>query len=144
MNLKRWLLIPLIILSTTWLLPQNLAWAVSQAPDAPGNPSVWSNAQKQGIGTSYEQYVNHTYQEKSPTHTVSKVWFSLSQGIVTETAFGQIDQAQLKDLQFLITGNGFVDEERVATDSTVDYLYKDGSVIKVLIAKILFSRIHTD
>ncbi|NER20175.1 MAG: glucan 1,4-alpha-glucosidase [Symploca sp. SIO1C2] len=129
MNIKRWLFVNLLVLVSAWLLGTNAAWAVGggQAFGAPGNPSVWSYAGKQGIGTSYEQYVNKTYQDDGPTNTISKVWFSLAQGIVTETAFGRIDQAQIKDLQFLVTGNGFFDEERVATDSTVNYLDQDDS-----------------
>ncbi|NEP12970.1 MAG: glucan 1,4-alpha-glucosidase [Symploca sp. SIO2C1] len=129
MNLKRWLLVYFIVLCAAWLLGTNVAWAAGggQAPGAPGNTSVWSYAGKQGIGTSYEQYVNKTYQDDGPTNTISKVWFSLAQGIVTETAFGEIDQAQIKDLQFLVTGNGFFDEEKVATNSSVDYLDKDSS-----------------
>ncbi|NES19007.1 MAG: glucan 1,4-alpha-glucosidase, partial [Symploca sp. SIO3E6] len=129
MNIKRWLFANLLVLASAWLLGTNAALAVGggQAFGAPGNPSVWSYAGKQGIGTSYEQYVNNTYQDGGPTNTISKVWFSLAQGIVTETAFGRIDQAQIKDLQFLVTGNGFFDEEKVATNSTVDYLDKDDS-----------------
>ncbi|NEP58587.1 MAG: glucan 1,4-alpha-glucosidase [Symploca sp. SIO2G7] len=129
MNIKRWLFVPLLVLVSAWLLGTNAACAVGggQAFGAPGNSSIWAYAGKQGIGTSYEQYVNNTYQDDGPTKTISKVWFSLAQGIVTETAFGRIDQAQIKDLQFLVTGNGFFDEEKVATDSTVDYLDKDES-----------------
>jgi len=130
MNIKRRLFANLIAFCCVFLLGTNSAWAVGggQAIGAPGLQSVWSYAGKQGIGTSYEQYdVNHTYNDGGPTNDISKVWFSLAQGIVTETAYGEIDQAQIKDLQFLVTGNGFFDEEKVDTDSTVDYLYKDSS-----------------
>ena len=129
MNIKRWLFINLIVLCIAWLLGTNTAWAVGggQAPGAPGATSVWSYAGKQGIGTSYEQYVDQKYQDGGPTNTISKVWFSLAQGIVTETAYGEIDRAQIKDLEFLVTGNGFFDEEKVATNSTLDYLDTDSS-----------------
>ncbi|MDY6806294.1 MAG: glycoside hydrolase family 15 protein, partial [Cyanobacteriota bacterium] len=129
MNLKRWLFAQSIALCAVWLLGTNAAWAVGggQAFGAPGSPSFWSYAAKQGIGTSYEEYVDKTYQDSGPTNTISKVWFSLAQGIVTETAFGEIDRAQIKDLQFLVTGDGFFDEEKKDTNSTVDYLHKDSS-----------------
>ncbi len=129
MNIKRRLLANIIAFCCVLLLGTNAAWAAGggQAPGAPGNASVWSYAGKQGIGTSYEQYVNKKYQDGGPTNDISKVWFSLAQGIVTETAFGDIDRAQIRDLQFLVTGNGFFDEEKVATDSTVDYLHKDSN-----------------
>ena len=128
MNIKRWLWVNLIAFCIVWLLGTNVAWAVGggQASGAPGLSSVWSYAGKQGIGTSYEQYDdNNTYSDGGSTNDISKVWFSLAQGIVTETAFGEIDRAQIKDLQFLVTGNGFFDEEKNATNSTVDYLDKD-------------------
>ena len=93
----------------------------------PGAPSIWSYAGKTGVGTSYEAYDNGQYRNTASTGEVSKVWFSIAQGIVTETAFGRIDQAQIKDLQFLITGPGFFDEERLHTVSQTEYLYTDDS-----------------
>ncbi|MCB0194652.1 MAG: glucan 1,4-alpha-glucosidase [Anaerolineae bacterium] len=90
-------------------------------------PSTWSYAGKVGIGTAYEQYQNNVYDDSGPTGAISKVWFSLAQGIVTETAFDQIHQAQIKDLQFLVTGDGFFDEEKVDTDSQITYLHTDSA-----------------
>jgi glucoamylase len=86
---------------------------------------------KQGIGTSYEKY-DSTLQSfgHADTGTVSKVWFSLAEGIVTETAFGLIHEAQLKDMGFLITGTsagGWFDEERVDTNHAVTYLHTDAA-----------------
>ncbi len=122
MNWKRWLLVNLMVVCSVLLLGTNTAWAGGTAFGAPGNPSVWAYAGKQGIGTSYEQYVNSTY---PTTDKISKVWFSIAQGIVTETAYQRIDHAQIKDLQFLVTGNGFFDEEKVDTISKVEYLDQD-------------------
>jgi glucoamylase len=84
-------------------------------------------AGKKGIGTSYARYLNRTYSDGGATGTISKVWFSIAQGIVTETAWGEIHEGQIKDLRFLVTGTGFFDEEKVATDSTIEYLHTDGS-----------------
>ncbi|WP_414754658.1 glucan 1,4-alpha-glucosidase [Anabaena sp. CCY 9910] len=125
--MKRWLLANLVALCSLLFLGTNAAWAVGGgiAPGAPGVSSVWSYAGKQGIGTSYEQYVDNKYSDRAPTNAISKVWFSIAQGIVTETAYGEIDRAQINDLQFLVTGNGFFDEEKVSTTSKVDYLDKD-------------------
>jgi glucoamylase len=91
----------------------------------PGAPSAWTYAGKKGFGTSYEAYVDKQYRDGGPTGTVSKVWFSIARGIVTETASGLIHEAQIKDLQLLVKGNGFFDEEKIATDSTVSYLHAD-------------------
>lgn len=100
--------------------------AIAQgAPGVAGAPSVWTYAGKTGLGTSYEAYVDKGYQDGGPTGTVSKVWFSIARGIVTETANGLVHSAQIKDLQLLVAGNGFFDEEKVATNSRVEYLHMD-------------------
>jgi glucoamylase len=103
-------------------------WAAAEgAPGAPGAPSAWTYAGKQGLGTSYEAYVDKQYRGGSATGPVSRVWFSIARGIVTETASGLIDSAQIRDLQFLITGDGFFDEEKVDTNSRVSYLHTDAA-----------------
>ncbi len=98
---------------------------LSAAPGAPGVASTWSFAGKTGIGTSYEQYQNGQYQDNASTGPVSKVWFSLAQGILTETMSGLIHEAQLREMQLVIVGADFVDEEKSATTSQIDYLAKD-------------------
>lgn len=95
------------------------------APGSPGNSSVWNYAGKTGIGTSYEEYTDKLYENGGASGIISKVWFSITKGIVTETAYGMIHEAQIKDLQFLIVGEGFVDEEKTGTDSRIEYLYRD-------------------
>jgi glucoamylase len=99
--------------------------ALTTAPGAPGQPSTWSYAGKTGIGTSYEQYQDGRYADSASTGVVSKVWFSLAQGILTETMAGMIHEAQLRELQLVVQGQGFVDEEKTATNSQIDYLLKD-------------------
>ncbi|NOZ67607.1 MAG: glucan 1,4-alpha-glucosidase [Alphaproteobacteria bacterium] len=89
-----------------------------QAPGAPGQPSVWAYAGKTGIGTAYTPY-------DTPSDQRSKVWFSVAEGILTETMYGLIHEAQIKDMQFLIKGEGYLDTEKDDTISTIDYLYKD-------------------
>lgn len=95
------------------------------APGAPGAPSQWSYAGKTGIGTSYETYANGSYADTATTGTVSKVWFSIAEGILTETMYGLIHEAQLKELQFFIQGDGFLDEEKRDTVSRIEYLNTD-------------------
>lgn len=97
------------------------------APGAPGANATWSYAGKTGIGTAYEQYQAGQYHDQAATGTVSKVWFSLAQGVLTETMAGLIHEAQLRELQLLIQGKDFVDEEKLATDSRIDYLHKDAA-----------------
>ncbi|WP_306523290.1 glucan 1,4-alpha-glucosidase [Rheinheimera sp.] len=101
--------------------------ATPTAPGAPGVASTWAYAGKQGIGSSYEQYHQGAYSDQAATGVVSKVWFSIAQGVLTETMSGLIHQAQLREMQFVVKGAGFVDEEKTATVSSIDYLYKDAA-----------------
>lgn len=95
------------------------------APGAPGAAAHWAYAGKTGIGTSYEQYTNGQYQDGGTTGKISKVWFSIAQGVLTETMFGLIHEAQLQRAEFYIKGDNFLDEESKDTISTIDYLDKD-------------------
>src|SRR5436190_1273781 len=72
----------------------------SLAPGAPGAASHWSYSGKTGIGTSYEQYTDGQYKDTGSTGKISKVWFSLAQGVLTETMFGLIHEAQIQEVQF--------------------------------------------
>ena len=97
------------------------------APGAPGDKPYWAYSGKTGIGTSYEAYVNGQYSDNAETDTVSKVWFSVAKGMVTETMFGLIHQAQIKDMQFIVTGPDFTVAESQSDklDVEIDYLHKD-------------------
>ncbi|KAA1156009.1 glycoside hydrolase family 15 protein [Pseudoalteromonas fuliginea] len=104
---------------------QTVQTSKTTAPGAPGSDPFWSYAGKTGIGTSYEQYQNGHYTSDAPTGVVSKVWFSIAKGMITETMFGLIHQAQIKDMQFVVTGKDFTVSEADDLDVTIDYLYKD-------------------
>jgi glucoamylase len=100
------------------------------APGAPGAASVWAYAGKTGIGTSYEQYTNGKYTDSGASGTISKVWFSIAQGVLTETMYGLIHEAQLQELQLFIqggdgSGNAWLDEEKKDTVSSTSYLRTD-------------------
>ncbi|MDG5496548.1 glucan 1,4-alpha-glucosidase [Niveispirillum sp. BGYR6] len=101
------------------------ATAPQVAPGAPGAAATWAYSGKTGIGTSYESYQNGRYQDGGATGPVSRVWFSLAHGIVTETMRGQIHEAQLRELQFAIQGDGFLHLEAGDMDSHIDYLHQD-------------------
>jgi glucoamylase len=95
------------------------------APGHPGTGAHWSYAGKNGIGTAYEQYTNGEYQDTGHTGKISKVWFSLAQGIITEIMFGLIHEAQLQEVQFYIKGENFLHQEKIDTITHIDYLHKD-------------------
>ena len=102
------------------------------ATDGPGKPSPWAYAGKQGIGASYEAYRDYQYSDDAATGTVSRVWFSLAQGVVTETMYGRIHEAQIRELQLAITGHdahgrGWTAFEDSDTISHVDYIDKDAA-----------------
>src|SRR5467141_4724838 len=69
------------------------------ASGAPGIAPRWSRSAKDAVCTAYS--------------SVSRVWFTVSAGILNEIYFPTIDQPQVRDLQFLITdGETFFHEER--------------------------------
>lgn len=98
---------------------------LNAAPGAPGEKPFWAYSGKTGIGTSYEAYVNGHYQQNDKTHDVSKVWFSIAEGLVTETMFGLIHEAQIRDMQFIVVGDNFTVTEKDDLDVSIDYLHKD-------------------
>ncbi|KJY99681.1 glucan 1,4-alpha-glucosidase [Pseudoalteromonas ruthenica] len=95
------------------------------APGAPGDKPFWAYSGKTGIGTSYEAYQQGRYDDNSATGTVSKVWFSLAKGMITETMFGLIHQAQIRDMQFIVSGEDFVVAESDGLSNRVEYLDVD-------------------
>ncbi len=71
-------------------------------PDAPGWPGIpprWTSSAKTGLGTAL-----------SP---ISRVWFTLSHGILNEIYYPRVDQACTRDFGLLITDDsGFFSEEK--------------------------------
>ncbi|WP_051330636.1 glucan 1,4-alpha-glucosidase [Niveispirillum irakense] len=102
-----------------------VAAGAASAPGAPGAHGTWSFAGKTGIGTSYEAYVDGHYGDGAATGPVSRVWFSLAKGIVTETMHGLIHEAQLREVQVAVKGADFLHLEAADMDSHIDYLHKD-------------------
>ena len=85
--------------------------AASQA--APSAGAVWAYSAKTGVGTAYEPYVDG----KSPGR--SKVWFSIAGGILTETMYGLIHEAQIRSAQVVVkTRRGLVVEGEGTTART--------------------------
>ncbi|HET6195614.1 MAG TPA: hypothetical protein VFE12_07670, partial [Acetobacteraceae bacterium] len=72
---------------------------MTDAPGWPGIPPRWTSSAKSGIGTAL-----------SP---VSRVWFTLSHGILDEIYYPRVDQACTRDFGLIVTdGNGFFAEEK--------------------------------
>src|ERR1700692_2543695 len=69
------------------------------APGWPGIPPRWTSSAKTGAGTALNQH--------------SKVWFTLSHGILNEVYYPRADQACTRDLGFLVTdGRSYFSEEK--------------------------------
>src|SRR5579871_3184434 len=73
--------------------------SIRYAPGWPGIPPRWTSSAKTGMGTALNQQ--------------SKVWFTLSHGILNEVYFPRVDQACTRDMGFLVTdGHAFFSEEK--------------------------------
>ena len=78
----------------------------------PGMPPRWTSSSKSGVGTAYS--------------TSSRVWFTISHGILNEIYFPTIDHPQTRDMQFLITdGETFFHEERRDLDDDIQCIASD-------------------
>jgi len=100
-ELKR---VPIAIVACVWVLSS----AFADAPGKPGIQHVWAPAAKQAIGTAYE--------------ATSPVWFTIAQGVLTETFYPSVDQAQNGDLQFIVTdGSRFFSEQKRDAEARVAY-----------------------
>jgi glucoamylase len=79
------------------------------APGWPGIPPRWTSSAKAGIGTALSD--------------ASRVWFTLSHGILNEIYHPRIDQACTRDMGLIVTdGQDFFSEEKRHADHEVEYL----------------------
>jgi len=95
------------------------------APGAPGDVPTWVNAAKTGAGASYEAYVDGQYRDGGPTGEVSRVWFSIADGVLTETMYGLIHEAQIKQLRFAVVTDTGLSVEGTDTTHRTEYLHTD-------------------
>src|SRR5215212_5558504 len=69
------------------------------APGAPGQKTVWAEADKDGFGTS--------------TTAESKVWHTLDDGALTEVYYPDLGTPSVRDLQFVVSdGATYSERER--------------------------------
>jgi glucoamylase len=75
----------------------------------PGLDPRWTSSAKSGIGTAY--------------NSRSRVWFTISHGIVNEVYYPRVDQANIRDLGLIVTdGAAFFSEEKRHSTSCVTML----------------------
>lgn len=77
----------------------------------PGIDARWTTSAKSGVGTSL-----------NPS---SKVWYSISEGILNEIYYPQVDQACTRDISLIVTdGKEFFSEEKRDTSHFIKHLAK--------------------
>jgi len=95
-----------------WIEGQGLAFG------APGLEPRWTSSAKDAVGTAYA--------------ASSKIWFTVSHGILNEIYCPTIDRPQIRDMQFLITdGETFFHEERRDLIHDFDYIDSDALAVRV-------------
>jgi glucoamylase len=78
---------------------------------SPGIPSRWTSSAKSAVGTA--------------ARAESRVWFTISHGILNEIYAPRLDSACIRDFGFIVTANGYFSEEKRATHQTVE-MVEDG------------------
>lgn len=77
------------------------------APSGPGIDPRWTSSSKDGVGTAVSD--------------LSRIWFTLSHGILNEIYYPRIDTANTRDVQFLVAdGNSFFSEEKRDTLHSIE------------------------
>ena len=79
------------------------------APGWPGIPARWTSSAKDGIGVA--------------DTGVSRIWFTISHGILDEVYYPRMDQAMIRDMELIVTdGNDFFSEEKRDTQHSIDFI----------------------
>lgn len=83
--------------------------AARPAGGGPGSEPRWTSSAKSGVGTALDAR--------------SRIWFTLSHGIVDEVYYPRVDQANTRDIGLLVShADGYFSEEKRDTTSTVHLL----------------------
>ena len=80
-------------------------------PGAPGISPRWTSSAKSAVGTA--------------AGAESKVWFTISHGILNEVYAPRLDTASIRDFGFIVTAKDYFSEEKRDADHTV-VLIEDG------------------
>ncbi|MDQ6803024.1 MAG: glucan 1,4-alpha-glucosidase [Acidobacteriota bacterium] len=77
------------------------------APGWPGTEARWTSSAKEGVGTALS--------------SLSRVWFTISHGVLNEIYFPRVDQACTRDFGLIVTAPGFFSEEKRDATTSVSY-----------------------
>src|SRR5579871_4950519 len=95
-------------------------WLKDEGPafGAPGLAPRWTSSRKDAVSTSYA--------------ASSRVWFTVSHGILNEIYYPTIDRPQTRDMELLFSdGETFCREEKRDLDYDFDYIDSDALAIRV-------------
>jgi glucoamylase len=85
---------------------------------APGMPPRWTSSEKDTVGTAYSG--------------ASRIWFTVSHGILNEIYYPTIDRPQVRDLGFLITDEEtFFHEEKRDLEHSFEYIDPDALGVRI-------------
>jgi glucoamylase len=86
---------------------------------APGLPGRWTSADKDTVGTAYS--------------ASSRVWYTISHGILNEVYFPTIDRPQIRDMEFLISdGETYFQEEKRSLKAKFEYIDSDSPAVRTV------------
>jgi len=90
-----------------------------KATGGPGIPPRWTHSAKDVIGTAYS--------------TPSRIWFTVSDGVISEVYFPTLDHPQIRDLQFLISdGETFFHDAHRNLENKIEYLGEHGLGVRMV------------
>jgi glucoamylase len=95
---------------------------LDELPVASGGPGIsprWTHSAKDTIGTAYS--------------TSSRVWFTTSNGVISEVYFPTLDQPQIRDLQYLVTdGETFFHDAHRNMEASIEYIGDHGLGVRLI------------
>ena len=95
-----------ILVTALCLLGATSVASAQTAPGAPGDPAIWTPADKDGFGTS--------------TTTTSKVWHTLEHGRLTEVYYPDLGTPSVRTLDFIVSdGKTFAQRDSEAAQRSV-------------------------
>jgi glucoamylase len=84
---------------------------ITVPPGAPGIPPRWTSSAKSAVGTA--------------ARAESRVWFTISHGILNEIYAPRLDTACIRDFGFIVTARDYFSEEKRDTRNTIE-MVEDG------------------
>ncbi len=100
--------------------PSGYRWIEAQghAFGAPGAEPRWTSSRKDAVGMAYS--------------AASRIWYTISHGILNEIYYPTIDRPQTRDMEFLLTdGETFVHEEKRDLERTFEYIDAAAAAVRL-------------